>query len=129
MRKFWVILGIIFVIVLAVAVGCAVSDSFKLWFSDGMLYVFGVGWIFINDKWIIISANPIYQQFHMLIWFIGGIIGTVIFTKILWPKRPKLLQKTTTASSLAEKISLQHEPAEPEQAPITKTEEAPQAEA
>lgn len=99
MSKFWIFMGILFTIVLLVAVGCAVSDPFKLWFVDGTIFLFGGAAITVIDVWTGISANPIYQQWHMLIWFIGGIVGTVIFTKILWPRRSRLQQKQVTPQS------------------------------
>jgi len=85
-------MGILFVIVLIIAIGCAVSDAFKVWFVGGMIYIFGQGAITVGDAWANVTANPVYQQWHMLIWFIGGVVGTVIFTKILWPRRGRLLQ-------------------------------------
>ena len=96
MRKFWIFMAILFVIVLIIAVGCAVSDSFKTTFGSTMIGMFGTVAVTVGDWWTSINANPVYQQWHMLIWFIGGIIGTVIFTKLLWPRRPRLFQPKTT---------------------------------
>jgi len=95
MRKFWIFMGILFAIVFGIAIGCAVSDPFKVWFSDSMIYVFGTTALTVGGWWTAISANPVYQQWHMLIWFAGGIIGTVIFTKILWPRRPWQTKQVT----------------------------------
>jgi len=119
-------MGIMFAIVLTIALLCAWSDEIKAWFAEAAIYVFGGIAVTVGGWAAEISVNPVYQQWHMLIWFIGGIIGTVIFTKILWPR---LHQTKQVTSSLKDKIDLQREPAEPEQAPapMAKTEEAQQA--
>lgn len=93
MRKVWIFMGILFIIIFGVALGCALSpDIFRPWLVASMASIFGTAAITVNDTWTNISADPVYQQWHMLIWFAGGIIGTIIFTKILWPRRPRLFQ-------------------------------------
>jgi len=90
MRKFWIFMAILFAVVFIIALACAVSpDWFRPLFVSGAISAFGTVAITINDTWTGIAANPVYQQWHMLIWFIGGIIGTIIFTKVLWPRRPR----------------------------------------
>jgi len=70
-------------------------------------------------------ATPFYLQWHPLIWVGVTIVGAIIFVKALWPRLRQTKQATSTL--LKDKISLQREPAEPEQAPIaTKTEKVPQ---
>jgi len=94
MRKFWVFMGIMFAIVLTIALLCAWSDEIKAWFAEAAIYIFGGIAVTVGGWAAEISANPVYQQWHMLIWFIGGIIGTVIFTKILWPRLHQTKQVT-----------------------------------
>lgn len=106
MRKFWIFLLVIFLIVFGLAVGCAVSDSFKLWFTDFLLGVSGKTGQAIATWWVGVVANPIYQQWHMLIWFAGGVIGTVIFAKVLWPRAPAVLHKKEALAAPA----YQHSP-------------------
>jgi len=97
MRKFWIFMAILFAIVFGIAIACAVSDAFKVWFGASMFTIFGQTVVTIGDWWTNISLHPLYQQWHMLIWFAGGVIGTVIFAKILWPRRPKLFQPKAVA--------------------------------
>jgi len=120
MRKFWIFMGILFAIVFGIAIGCAVSDPFKLWFTGGVIYIFGEAGKTTTRYWDGLMATPFYVQWHPLIWIGITAIGAVIFVKALWPRRPKLLGKTVTPSSLASSINLQREPAEPEQAPMPK---------
>jgi len=100
-RKFWIFMLVIFFIVLGFAVACAASDNFKIWFSGTVLGVSGQIGQTIAGWWTSISATPLYQQWHMLIWFAGGVIGTVIVIKA-WSRRPHILPKTKAATSTSE---------------------------
>jgi hypothetical protein len=86
MRKFWIFMGILFLIVFGITMGCAVSEPFKIWFSGGIIYVFGEAGKIATDQWTGIMATPWYLQWHPLIWVGATIIGAVIFVKALWPR-------------------------------------------
>jgi predicted membrane protein len=132
MRKFWIFMGILFLIVFGIAIACAIwHDSFRPWFIDSIGYIFGETGKTFTGWWTGIMETPFYLQWHPLIWVSATIIVIVVAVKAVWPRRPRLFQKTATPSSLASKISLQTEPAEPEQAtsPIVKTEEPQKVEA
>ena len=127
MSKTWIFLGIVFGIILVIAIGCAVQpNGFGLWFHNTMLGILGQTWVSISSWWAGVQANPVYMQWHMLIWFVGGVLFTIVWAKVLWSRLPKQVKKVPSTSSLASKISLQTEPAEPEQAavaPMAKVEE------
>lgn len=86
MRKFYLFLGILFVIVFGIAIGCAVSDPFKGWFVNSIVYVFGESGKTFTNMWSGVMATPFYLTWHPLIWIGATIIGVVIFVKALWPR-------------------------------------------
>lgn len=97
MRKLWIFLIIIAVIVLIPVIGCAVSpDGFRPWFIESVSAVGNRIKEGFSSVWATARANPVYQQYHPLIWAVIWIPATLIFVYILWPKRPAIIPKTKT---------------------------------
>lgn len=65
-----------------------------------------------------VALNPIYQQYHPLIWLIAGAVGFIALHQ-LWQRRPAMLQRSKIAQ--VKTMNMSREPAEPE--PPQKTEE------
>ena len=108
MRKLWIFMGFLFLIILGLAIGCAVSYDFRDWVVGGFLSLTGATGQYVLNWWSGVAANPFYQQWHMLIWFAGGVVGTVIFAKILWPRRPGVMKKVPALGTKS--VAIREEP-------------------
>jgi len=94
MRKLWIFMGILFAIVFGIAMACAVwPDSFRPWFVESIVYIFGESGKAFTNMWSGVMATPFYLQWHPIIWVGATIILSVIVVKALWPRIPKLSQQ------------------------------------
>lgn len=92
-RIFWILLLclIVFLIVYGVvpSVNAAVNATAMKYGGDIYITLSGFA--------ASVAANSIYQQYHALIWLVGGVILTVSVIK-LWSRRPKIFGKKTQES-------------------------------
>jgi len=117
MRKLYIFLFIVLVIALIISGAANAYPDFADLLKNGFIAITGQAGEIIVVAWTNISTNPIYQQWHMLIWLVAG--GVLMFTAMkAWAKRPAILQKSSTLSTTSTGMTLQKEPAEPEIAPM-----------
>ncbi len=72
-RKIWLIPIVIIVFLIIVAFVPQVREPIVAWFAQNApgAYAWAAG------VWGGVVANPVYQQFHVLIWFVGGAVFVV----------------------------------------------------
>lgn len=121
MRKlFWILL--IAVILFLVAYG--VYDPLKATVNDLALSWGGQAAVGLSAFWSGVSANPIYQQYHMVLWLVAGGILVYAVPK-LWKKRPAIMRKAQPQVTPAKEY--QQQMANPELYAETQIETKPQA--
>ena len=89
MRKIWIL--VIAVIVFLGAYG--VFPQVRNTVNNAAFAAGGTVATSFSGFWNTVSASPIYQQYHMLIWFVGGIVFLYAFQRLLMPRIPTFKKK------------------------------------
>ena len=89
-RIFWIFLiGLV-----AFLIAVAVYDPLKQAVVAGLTQFGGGTYVALSGWWGGVAASPIYQQWHMLIWFAGGIVVAFAVHQLYTKNKIPLVHRT-----------------------------------